>query len=481
MYNLLEYKYSSEGQFFQESNNLMGLSLELPSHYLNDTEVFTPPPLEWSHGQGVPKQPGLATHFLWQSPNSNAALYFGDKWIEFHSFLSARLSAMKSKTPRRKKLISEKHPSWMEYLLELMRARGYSLLYPNFASTTESIAIVHNELYQPPEEYSRPQTSNPDQPLPTIDLNDPFITGDFVRSSKLPSHKESPLLSTNLLSILPQTGDLSDLTYVPIISHEGNILSHASSDVLLSSFAADFRRDIGECTGVGDIWIYQMSANDLFCNLNLDEYTDISDEKESDYESETVTREVHKTPAIEQKPESDFSQAEFAAHMNRQGGKPKVKEDTPAEAPPNAPSKTPAVGAGETKVEFSGHLARQGAKDLNPPTEKSPSKGGAKLVVDAPQKESHDTVVMQTDHVAGKKPDDHPPMQADHVAGKKGDYAVVKIGDKASANDVTVKVPAEENREKLDSNEDTKPTILGPDDGANTKKEAEVPERKPGW
>ena len=490
MYNLLEYKYSSEGQLFQESNNLMGLSLELPSHYLNDTEVFTPPLSERPYVQGILKQPDLATHFLWQSPNSNAALYFGDKWIEFHSFLSARLSALNSQTPRRKKLISEKHPSWMEYLLELMRARGYSLLYPNFASTAESIATLHNELYQPPEEYSRPQTSlTSGQPLPTIDPNEPFIAGDPIQSSKLSGHKESSLLSTNLLPMPPQTGDISDLTHIPIISHEGSALSHTSSDVLSSTFAAEFRRDIGECNGGGDIWIYQMSANDLFCNLNLDEYPIVSDEKSSDYDTDIFAKEVPNTStSIELKAESDFSQAEFAAHMNRQGGNPKEKDDTAAQIPQNAPAQGPAESPEDTKKEFSDHLARQGAKKLDLPTEHAPIKGdpkfadtGANSVAGAPNKESHDTVVMQTDHAAGKKPDNLPPMPADHVAGKKGEHAVVKIGDKAFTDDATAKVSADDKGKKPDSEENTKATVLGADSGSNTKKEEEVLERKPGW
>ena len=490
MYNILEYKYSSEGQFFKESNHLMGLSLELPTHYLNGTKVFTPPLLERSNVQGVPKQPGLATQFLWQSPNSNAALYFGDKWIEFHSFLSARLSALNSKTPRRIKLISERHPSWMEYLLELMRARGYSLLYPNFTSTGESIATLHNELYQPPEEYAQPQTSStPDLPLPAMDPNDPFVAGGPAQSSKLPSHAEPPLLSRNLLSILPQSGDLSELTYVPIISYEGNVLSHASSDVLLSTFAAEFRRDVGECVGGGDIWIYQMSANDLFCNLNQDKYSDVSDEDDNDYETEDIAKEVPQTPAsTEQKAESDFSQAEFAAHMDRQGGKPKDKEDVPAKAPPSTPAKAPGEDPGDAKKEVSDHLARQAAKKLDFSTDNTPIRGEAKSpaggtepVAGPSKKESHDTVVMQTDHIAGKIPDDHSPMPADHVAGKKGEDAVVKIGDKASAGEATVKSSAEEKGKKPGDIGHTKATEIGVDDDASTKKEAEIPERKPGW
>lgn len=482
MYNILEYKYSSQDQIFEESNNLMGLSLELPSHHLNDTEVFTPPLLERPYVQGVPKQPGGATHFLWQSPNSNAALYFGDKWIEFHSFLAARISALNSKTPRQKKVISEKHPSWMEYLQELMRARGYSLLYPNFSSTSESIATLHNELYQPPEEFSQPHIpSNPDQPLPTIDPNEPFTAGASAQPAKPSTHTEAPLLSTNLVSILPQSSDLSDLSYIPLLSHEGNVLSHASSDDLSSSFAAEFRRETGGCTGSGDIWIHQMSANDLFCNLNLDQYSDISEEEKNEYESDDLKQVVQEAPKIpistEQQDDSDFSQSEFAAHMNRQGVKP--KEDTPAKALTQVPTKLPLEGGEDTKKEFSDHLARQGPKKPDPVKPKSPIKDAAEPAAGGATKESHDTVVMQTDHVSGKKTDDTPVMPADHVAGKKGEHAVVKIPDKAAespSDDATVKYA-----KKPDNIGNFKATVLNADGGVDREKDAETPERKPGW
>ena len=514
MYNILEYKYSSQTLFSQESSNLMGLSLELPSHHLNDTEIFTPPPLERPKIPGVPEQSSPATHFLWQSPDSNAALYFGDKWIEFHSFLSARISTLSSETPRRKKLISEKHPSWMEYLLELMRARGYSLLYPNFTSTSETIATLHSELYQPPEEYSQPRTSsNVDQPLPTIDPNDPFITDASVLSTKPASHKEASLLSTDLLSILPQTGDLFDLSYIPLISHESMVLNPTSSAILSNSFAGDFRREIGGCAGFGDIWIYHMSANDLFCNLK-DRYSDGSEEDENVYESDdpkTVVKEAPKTPvSTERTDDSDISQTEFAAHMNRQGGKPKKAAPikAPANIPANIPAKAPIEGGEDTKKEFSDHLARQGTKKPDPAKEKALAIQGTKAAIGGTSKESHDTVVMQTDHGHGKKADDAPTMPADHVAGKKGEHAVVKIGDKASG-DAAVRAPAEEKaktpekkaeakylneatvkvsgEEKPDPNqpeslEYTKATtVVNTAGAAEANKDTEIPERKPGW
>ena len=515
MYILLEYKYSSQRRFLQEPDNLMGIALDLPSHHLNDSQAFVPPILERPNVRGVPSQASQAVHFLWQSPDSNAALYFGDKWVEFHSFLAARISALKSETPRRKKLISEKYPSWMEYLLELMRARGYSLLYPNFPSTSGSITTLHNELYQPPEEFSHPHpSSTADQPVPTIDTNDPFSADTLLKPTVPSSHSELPLLAINLHSALPQHGDLSDLAFIPLVSYDGNVMSRASSDYLSSSFAQAFRREIGACTGNGDIWIYQMSANDLFCNLDNNTHPDESDEV-NDYESADpqVTSKVGtKAPvSTAQQDDSDLSQAEFAAHMGRQGGK--VGDAVSAQAAASPSAKVTASIREITKDEPSGGLARPGAEKPAGSVEKTFLDPGLKPTDDANIKEAHDTVVMQTDHAAGRKPDDTAAMPADHVAGKKGEHAVIKIPDQAAENssrEGTVKVPAEEKAKMVsdggipkvseesslepivktpaddkakapDQGGSTKTAVSGADVNADTKTEEGALGRKPGW
>ena len=168
MYHLLEYKYSTHGKVIKTYPLLMGISLELPTHFLNDSEPLVPPLRERPPSNRNRRTLGEPTPFLWQAPNGNAALYFGDKWMEFHSFLTARLS----KPPTsRTKLISKKHPSWLELLLELMTARRNSLLYPTFSADDEAIATVHHELYQVPEEFPKESFTsapvrelNPDEP-----------------------------------------------------------------------------------------------------------------------------------------------------------------------------------------------------------------------------------------------------------------------------------------------------------------------------
>lgn len=333
MYNLLEYKYSTLGQR-SESKNLMGLSLELPYFYLNGTQDFDPPMFQHDNPAREPEP----TQFLWQAPNSNAALYFGEKWVELHSFFSARISLQdprlpaKKRSPTREKLISTAYPSWMEYVQELMRARGYSLLYPNFANTEDAIVTVHEEHYQPPEEYSK--TRSHSAPLPTLDPDDPFTT-DPDLAAIIPVQSE-PLLGSNLDSLLPWAGDLPKLVNLPILSYEGNPISRSTSTSAAKNFADQFRHEIGRCSKAKVI--EPMSARDLFCNLDdldtvdADDNIDSVETKEEENEKtenkleEKTPKKIEKarqeqTPLKDESADNGRVQDEFSAHLQRQGGK----------------------------------------------------------------------------------------------------------------------------------------------------------------
>jgi hypothetical protein len=279
-YSLLEYKYSAYGAF--DSGNVMGLSLELPTHLLDGTSPLKAPVLtdmndeKYKTMTGVPSVP-----FLWQTPNSNAALYFGDKWIELHSFLSARLSAAHRSPPKppRPKLVSSVFPAWAEYTLELMRARGYALLYPGTLST-ESLATIHNELYQLPEEYQVPPSSmDPKGPHskdgdPPAPKPPPFLTDDHTPPA--PVNPESPLLpyARPLHAALPFAADLPEIPHLPYLLHTGTLIAPANVSHEADNFAAAFRVEVGGCAKAVEgkrRKVMPGSARDLFCDGTEDE------------------------------------------------------------------------------------------------------------------------------------------------------------------------------------------------------------------
>jgi hypothetical protein len=271
VFALLEYKYSTSTLW--EVNQLLGISLELPTHHLNGSNTFVPP-IEDDLSQPSP-------FFLWQAPNSNAALYFGDKWAELHSFLAKRFTAHPDfAKDLHTKLVSEKYPAWMEYLLELIRARGYSMLYPSFASHAASaIVTVHTDLYQPPEEFLKSEAivSDPSE-LDTADLVNAgiILTAHSESSAVLQSAESTTVTASSILPFLfpkftpslQSSGDfmLPSLTDLRMLSFAGEPVSRIALMSQAESYAEEFLRNSGGCgmdseRTAASGW----SADDLFC------------------------------------------------------------------------------------------------------------------------------------------------------------------------------------------------------------------------
>jgi hypothetical protein len=271
MFSLLEYKYSSSASW--ETDTLLGVSLELPTYHLNGSNTFIPP-VEDKMSQPSP-------FFLWQAPNSNAALYFGDKWAEFHSFLSNRFRAHPNpaKEPQTK-LVSENYPAWMEYLLELVRARGYVMLYPSFASHEASaIVTVHTDLYQPPEEFLKPKatTSDPSELDAADSVNaeailtahsDTSASSRSAESTTLTTSSILPLLFKKFTPSLDSSGafTLPSLTDLQILSFAGEPLSRIASSRQAESYAEELSFNIGGCRMDRErMATSSWTVDDLFC------------------------------------------------------------------------------------------------------------------------------------------------------------------------------------------------------------------------
>lgn len=374
MYNLLELRYSRSSNI----DNLLGISLELPSTYLNGSTPFDPSVLT--------TDPKDAVAFLWEAPNSNAALYFGERWMEFHSFLTNRVSTMKSATPSLEKQITEDHPAWVEYLLELMRARGYSMFYPHYESMrSNAFATVHSELNQQPEEYAKKAKSENDESPPPLDPEDPLEADSSTHAKTKPRPREPPLLKSTLLSLLPSFGDMPSLSSLPHMSYDGQITA-SSRQTLSEEFAKTFRLKIGGCDlqddKVTDAPRFgERSTDDLFCNLN-DPPEELPAQMNADPPStapQTTWYPGYDEDAISAD-NAAHAQDEFAAHLRRQSGEkesqvkkqtsgtPALVEDDNSIFSPHWDPKVeedkldiiPAQEREEAKTEFEKHLARQG-------------------------------------------------------------------------------------------------------------------------
>ncbi|KAL6238631.1 hypothetical protein BDW75DRAFT_227860 [Aspergillus navahoensis] len=227
MYNILYYKYSARSTMLPA--RLMGISLELPLSRLTNIEPFKQPNIKDIQSSSN-NAPGALPMFLWQAPNSNAALYFGDKWLELHSFLGYRLASVadaETQATMDEKFIPKIHPAFMEYLLELIRARGYYLLYPAFYNNGQfSLATFHSELFQLPDEFFEDATAAP--------------FSEALRASTSP---ERPLSKASTLMPLLDTFTLKlpDITFLPILSYRGDIISDSSLNQEMEQYQRQFR------------------------------------------------------------------------------------------------------------------------------------------------------------------------------------------------------------------------------------------------
>ena len=268
-YLVLEYRYASYGS--PDSEDLLGLSLDVPFSLLNGSGTFKQPKMLAMKAQKYTQDDKLdrsaSAPFLYQAPSSTASLVFGDKWATLHNFLKNRLASSHAGTAeKKKKIVSETEPAWLEYLLELMRARGWSMLHP-----ASSLVTVHNELASIPEEFLREpevkkKAESPKQPDQSeeeaflIAPNPPVIQQHIeqdINNGIMPLHE-----------LLPFHGDLPELPHLPFVYHTGDTINASSAREYKSQYTLAFRKDIGGCekaTAERPRLLRALKTDDLFC------------------------------------------------------------------------------------------------------------------------------------------------------------------------------------------------------------------------
>lgn len=286
LYSILEYHYSYSAAY--NSDRLVGLALSSPQFYLDGRSPFKSPAIKDLNGRKAESGGGKAGDdeeaipFLWQAPNADATLIFGDKWAEFHDYLKNRLraahepAALHQPPIKTAKVISETQPGWLEYMLELMRARGWTLLYPA-ARESGSLVTVHKELYQPPEEFvkppvSRKQVDETEKPLP--DPSEPFLSGEVSPPSESPREQRNVVQhSQPLHAILPFDGELPGLPNMASMTYSGEIVASHVLQNMLWTYKEQLRAKAGGCTlkqaGLNRPYV-SGRADDLFCFLDQD-------------------------------------------------------------------------------------------------------------------------------------------------------------------------------------------------------------------
>ncbi|GAB7343295.1 hypothetical protein MBLNU457_1348t1 [Dothideomycetes sp. NU457] len=274
IYILLQYHWSGGGNV--EREHLMGLALTSPQTHLDGKTPFKAPASKNQKDVQKDQLYTVGTPFMWQAPNADAVLVFGEKWAEVHSYVSNRLQVLHETNgaTKQKKLVSETQPSWMEFFLEIMRARSWSVLYPQ-AGEAGQWATVHKELYQVPEEFKRPakkadKKSDPEEP-PAIE--EPFLRGE---DTPAPSNvQEKPIIqqSSSLYAILPNRGILPELPSIPLLDFEGKAMSWPEYEGQGAGYVNVLRETVGGCKAPDagrPRMIKPGRTDDLFCLKGLE-------------------------------------------------------------------------------------------------------------------------------------------------------------------------------------------------------------------
>jgi hypothetical protein len=286
MYHVLQHRYSAYGS--DDGDNLFGIVLANPDTYLNGTTPFRHLTMS-DTGKMTKDMEDLTVPFLWQAPNADAALVFGDVWAEVHDYLKSRLRAVHDTSSvhhapsQHAKLISDNQPGWLEYMLELMRARGWRNLYPARLDAG-AWATVHRDLFQKPEEYmTNTRPKHPDVPEDATrkgqeSLEEPFLRAESAatQTSRHQEHVAQQERSTlqhsqPLHALLPYESTLSDIGSLPALEYTGKIVAEREEFARLAAeFRPSLREQIGGCSAAEAIrdrkYDYAShTTNDLFC------------------------------------------------------------------------------------------------------------------------------------------------------------------------------------------------------------------------
>jgi hypothetical protein len=283
-YVILEYRYTSYGSPY--SGELLGVSLDIPSKLLNGSGPLSPPTAADMKGRAYLEDEKLdkstPSPFIYQAPSSTASLIFSEKWATLHDFVSNRLAATHiGKAQKSKKTVSETEPAWMEYLLELMRARNWHMFHP-----AKSFVTIHNELAQLPEEFVRPEKGQKEGDKAKASQHadgEAFLTAD--EPPVIVPHTERKHVSGTqaLHATLPFNGDLPELPHLPLLDYRGEQSRFLETDGIQQEYITHFREHFGGCDAKEakrKRLPHGFGTEDLFCLPGLEpDYDEDEDEE----------------------------------------------------------------------------------------------------------------------------------------------------------------------------------------------------------
>ncbi|PNS18843.1 hypothetical protein CAC42_5382 [Sphaceloma murrayae] len=248
MFTLLSTRYSASSP---DRERLAGLALTTSSRTLGGKQFVLPTVSQMRSKTTTQFEVNASPPFLYQVPQSSALLVFGDHWAEFHDYLTRRLHSLHahpdSAKPRR--MFDKTQPAWLEFFLELVRARSWAFLYPA-NSNDGSLTTIHRELYHPPEEYLDTKSSKPKaDDASKAKSDEPYLTADEIPNMSPERESTAVSGSQSLHDILPFQGSLPDLSDLPLLSYSGeNLGSLQDAEEEAVEYVKQLRQQLGGCS-----------------------------------------------------------------------------------------------------------------------------------------------------------------------------------------------------------------------------------------
>ncbi|KAK4693729.1 hypothetical protein P7C71_g3732, partial [Lecanoromycetidae sp. Uapishka_2] len=258
-------------------------------------------------------------------------------------------TAIRSKAMEIGKSVIELPSDSTESMMWITRLDSESL-----AADEDSIVTIHDELYQVPEEYAK-EPNKLDSSVPDLNPDAPLTKDYDTNDRKAPPNKERPLLSSNIVSLLPNSADLPELSDLPLLSYNGISITRALSHEAAIAFSTTYRREIGECKKDSETTPREpKSALDLFCHRDQ-----VYDPLRSPKPHDNIRPPTEQPRAEDVVPPEQLENVkqEASAHVARQEGKPEpVKQRTPHV---RKEKKVQQDDSKETQNEFQLQLQRQ--------------------------------------------------------------------------------------------------------------------------
>ncbi|RMD43552.1 hypothetical protein DV735_g1517, partial [Chaetothyriales sp. CBS 134920] len=203
---------------------------------------------------------------LTQATSEHAALYFGDKWIQLHNYVTLRLQA----DPEWRKSVETEPgqpantPAWIRATGELMQAMSYFMLEPVFATGASPLVTVHTELQT---DEASASTADENQDLGSLEQEDGHLVLK-VTGSPL-SSREKPMLSAS--SVLGRLAENSDAAWSPdnlaLFDTHRSAATAEEIDQRRSFYTGQLAQSVGGCTSP-EIDVSSLTADSmgiLFC------------------------------------------------------------------------------------------------------------------------------------------------------------------------------------------------------------------------